>query len=72
MGNLLKKELITRISLKQKKAAEQARIAEAEVTKAADNKAEQEAVEKLAASRPKVNTGKYSIKTLKNSNVLKK
>lgn len=35
MGNLLKKELITRISLKQKKAAEQARIAEAEVTKAA-------------------------------------
>ena len=57
MGNLLKKELITRISLKQKKAAEQARIAEAEVTKAAAIKAEQEAVEKLAASRPKVNTG---------------
>ncbi len=44
--------------IEAKKAAEQARIAEAEAAKAAAIKAEQEAVEKLVASRPKVNTGK--------------
>ena len=44
--------------LDAKKAAEQARIAEAEAAKAAAIKAEQEAAEKLIASRPKVNTGK--------------
>lgn len=41
-----------------KEAAEKTRIAEAEAAKAAAIKAEQEATEKLAASRPKVNTGK--------------
>lgn len=50
--------------IEAKKAAEQARIAEAEVTKAAAIKAEQEAVEKLAASRPKVNTGKIFNKNI--------
>lgn len=46
------------------KAAEQARIAEAEAAKAAAIKAEQEAAEKLAASRPKVNTGKLFNKNI--------
>ncbi len=47
-----------------KKAAEQARIAEAEAAKAAAIKAEQEAAERLAASRPKVNTGKMFNKNI--------
>lgn len=46
--------------IEAKKAAEQARIAEAEAAK----KAEQEAAEKLAASRPKVNTGKIFNKNI--------
>lgn len=46
--------------IETKKAAEQARIAEAEAAK----KAEQEAAEKLAASRPKVNTGKIFNKNI--------
>lgn len=47
-----------------KKAAEQARIAEAEAAKAAAIKAEQEAAEKLAASLPRVNTGKLFNKNI--------
>ena len=47
-----------------KKAAEQARIAEAEAAKAAAIKAEQEAAERLAASRPKVNTSKLFNKNI--------
>lgn len=51
-------------TIEAKKAAEQAKIAEAEAAKAAAIKAEQEAAEKLAASRPKVNTGKIFNKNI--------
>lgn len=51
-------------TIEAKKAAEQAKIAEAEAAKAAAIKTEQEAVEKLAASRPKVNTGKIFNKNI--------
>ena len=51
-------------TIEAKKAAEQAKIAEAEAAKAAAIKTEQEAAEKLAASRPKVNTGKIFNKNI--------
>lgn len=52
--------------IEAKKAAEQARIAQVEAAKAAAIKAEQEAAEKLAASRPKVNTGKVFNKNIED------
>lgn len=63
-GNFTQKGTNYEHAVEAKKAAEQAKIAEAEAKKAAVKKAEQEAAERLAASRPRVNTGKIFNKNI--------